>query len=400
MLQKSRPNSHIYMARQAVIERAKAEFAKFREVRERIEKFTATVAACLLLSYEELDGTMILEKRVYNEIKERDGLIGGKSSYDIEGRIQAATAKASPDAVAISCMPDHRIAQWTLEQAQEWLKAVAAAIGHSTANESYVNLANAAVGVYIQDMQRELHRVQAEIGATEATLKTNGKGTTTNTNSRASLLFNTTTIKGRREKTEHPQSVLGKAATHKLKLPSGGHLLLGLRLRLKTLLEEHLKSESSAVALDEVASMFHAAIDSRVSFEEWQQKQARLATMEENRLRTEELMATKGNALGNKVLAISLATEQQQPTIEKVSEAPTAVAIKLEPSSQEQESEDLEALLGLAPVSNGGAFEAHGKDAAQQAIKRKASEPVAAASESVEVNKRIKVEPVIQFRIV
>ena len=417
---------------EAVIEAAKVEFAKFREVRERIEKFEAVVAGCILLSYEELEGSMVLEKKVFNEMKNRDGLTGTKSSYDVGSRVADAKAKgsSSPNDAAVSCLADHRMSTWTLEQAQEWLQAIATAIGHAT-DMAIGTEATAAIAVFVAAMKRDLEKAQL---AQTKVVKEKPK-----VSSLPLSLFNSTTIKGRASNATIARSA-GKSSTSN-KLPTGGQLLISLRNSFLHLLRENQKS----TAHDEVvARYFHDAINSRVKFEEWQRKQTSLAEMEANRIKVEEAMTTKGAAMGSKVVELSISTEadqrqreqkqreKEEKEKEKEKEQPTktaAVQVKVEageeagesPAAQggdgkegqgQEEEEDLAALLGFVPSSSSSSFDttSSGTGSGSNAVKRKAGTAVGAegsasvsASATIVENKRVKTEPqqpAFQFKIV
>ena len=101
----------------AVIEAAKEEFAKFREVKERVEKFRGIVCACILLAYDEV-GHEADSQIYYNAIRGRNGLTNtGESSYQ---------ATRSETDIALTCIDGKRFGTWTLEEAKKWLKEVAA----------------------------------------------------------------------------------------------------------------------------------------------------------------------------------------------------------------------------------------------------------------------------------
>jgi hypothetical protein len=98
----------------AVIEAAKEEFAKFREVKERVEKFKGVLCACILLAFEEI-AHEVDSKVSYDTVSSRDGLTNTVSSYMAVKRVGD---------VACSVTEGKKMGTWGLEETREWLTAV------------------------------------------------------------------------------------------------------------------------------------------------------------------------------------------------------------------------------------------------------------------------------------
>lgn len=102
---------------EAVIERAKQEFARYREVKESILQFEGTVVGCIVLSYLELSQDMNLDVKFADHVIMRD--LGPSLSYT-----DALNMTVSKDDVALHAVPDKRINDFAAADVHAWLAAV------------------------------------------------------------------------------------------------------------------------------------------------------------------------------------------------------------------------------------------------------------------------------------
>ena len=376
-----------------MIDGAKAEFAKFREVRERIEKLSAVIAACLLLAYEDLQdtyrGKSLMRQTPAGTVAEREGLTGLKNSYGQEGRFALISGKNAaknvgadadgdssmsnkfvaiePMDVSVSILKGRRLGQWTVSESKEWIQAVSTAIESTRCNSegeenktAFLATNKRATQIYMESLEREAATAKAK--ETRVLPKS------------ALSMFNTTTIKGRAANFSTQQQQLGCKDVVKAKVHSGGQLLLEMRGRLHSLLEDKKVSSSGSSSSGSsssssgsssgsngssqvnstqqlnttISTLFREALDYRVKFEDWLIKEAELAAKEAQRMRKEA---------DNK--AIKLETIRNLQEEERVKyKAAIAAATAVEENEEEVELEeaDLMELLGGAPVNNGNSF--------------------------------------------
>lgn len=102
---------------EAVIERAKQEFARYREVKESILQFEGTVVGCIVLSYLELSQDMNLDVKFADHVIMRD--LGPSLSYT-----DALNMTVSKDDAALQAVPDKRINDFDAADVHAWLAAV------------------------------------------------------------------------------------------------------------------------------------------------------------------------------------------------------------------------------------------------------------------------------------
>ena len=271
-----------------VIEKAKAEFAKYREVRERVEKFTATVAGCIVISYEELEGIgMILEKKVFNEIRERKGL-SLKAGPTNTGQTSSSMAVAASTDVAISCLQDKRMAVWTIDDAKLWLQSIANITVDQLSSKSMIPDSNSTMPILPNKILLKqagelfINQMMSDYNEEKELASTKQKQISTTTALKPSF-FNTTTIKGRAKGGLNgvidKNNVATKADTIG-KVRSGGGVLIALRVKLHSILAKNdISSKLDGNMNNIIANIYRDSIDRRVKYEEYIQKETRLADM-------------------------------------------------------------------------------------------------------------------------
>lgn len=119
---------------EAVIERAKEEFAKYREVRERIENFEATVVGCILFAYLDLATEMNLDIKISDKVSHRD--LGPSLSYTEQLASITQSDPSLRDDAAIHTLPHKRMKDFTKSEIRQWLVAVAGGDGGVHATEA------------------------------------------------------------------------------------------------------------------------------------------------------------------------------------------------------------------------------------------------------------------------
>ena len=252
-----------YLIHDKVVETAKGEFAKFREVREKVEKFLGVVAGCLVLAYEELSATMSLERKVSGTMRLRDDLLRDEGeSYSLESKTWA-------NDIAASTVKDKKIAIWELDDVKEWLNGII------MADTKYKKQATKVVGALttaIEDKNKKA--LDALESANAASVKAKVKVAA------APSCFNTTT-KGGRAASENPATANGKQ-----KLTAGRSFL-----ELRGDLDRILKI-SSIGEFEEISTMLRVATDRRARFEIWNDKQMELRKRENERMKVEALAGT------------------------------------------------------------------------------------------------------------
>ena len=100
-----------------VVERAKTEFAKYREVKESVVAFEATVLACIVLAFHDLSLEMNLDMKQPEKMSMRD--LGPPMTYS-----ELMLVNAKLDDPALSSLRDKPIREFGLEEVRQWLEAV------------------------------------------------------------------------------------------------------------------------------------------------------------------------------------------------------------------------------------------------------------------------------------
>lgn len=100
-----------------VVERAKLEFSRYREVRESIQQFEGTVVACLVISYQDLSQEMNLDIKYSDHVSTRD--LGPALSYT-----QILHSSTGKDDDALQTLPSKRLKDMDQAEIRTWLLAV------------------------------------------------------------------------------------------------------------------------------------------------------------------------------------------------------------------------------------------------------------------------------------
>ena len=269
----------------AVIEKAKELFAKYREVKERVEKPNATVAACIMLSFAELLPKLGSLDVTYTSIRERDGLKNSakESSYTTD---VAAVAQETQD-VALSCLPDKKMGVWEEADCQEWLSHVIASREGGKADKAYLTKA---CNIIVHDVKK---RIDDQHSRKDSKLSNIPK------DKDLMKIFGTTTISGRTHNLDSNNAI---SVVRKL---TCGQQLLALKGKMKGVLNlsKETKNQEENVA---IANVIEDAMQRRVLFEKMMADQKKLADEEVQRLRVEELMKLRGK---EKVAVMTEASE-------------------------------------------------------------------------------------------
>ena len=268
-----------YGIHDAVIEAAKEEFAKFREVKERVEKFKGVLCACILLAFDEV-GHEADSRTSYNSIRGRDGLTNsGESSYQ--------PTRSETD-VALTILEGKRFGTWSLEEATQWLREVAdkdktaKALKEGRMTSTIVNYVVDHISTTMDNAKRVLN---GDIGIAEKVANIpdmNIFGTTTS----AKRATNASIARGN-----------GKAATVTTKNLTAGQRLMRLKGKIHTIVETKEGKPATEKQLSVCTAVLDACIERRLKYEASVLELEELAKKEAQRLVTEETMNRKGDSM-------------------------------------------------------------------------------------------------------
>eukprot|EP01034_Spumella_vulgaris_P039135 gene39135-48336_t len=114
---------------QLVVGKAKEEFTKYRDIRDALHQFEGVVSACLVLAYEEMSLVMHLDEVT--------------RSAEITSHISAIAAAedlpAPVEDVALTTVAEVLMTKFSLQQVEEWLRAVASNDKHGGGKAEYIS---------------------------------------------------------------------------------------------------------------------------------------------------------------------------------------------------------------------------------------------------------------------
>jgi len=114
---------------QLAVQRAKEEFAMFRELRSAIQQYEGIVCACLVLAYEELSKELSLDQTVTYSVLDNNGT---STSF---GHVRPRT-EVTQD-MAICTVPQSSLGKFTtMAQVKEWLLAAVQSPPHGSSHDT------------------------------------------------------------------------------------------------------------------------------------------------------------------------------------------------------------------------------------------------------------------------
>lgn len=331
---------------EAVIEAAKEEFAKFREVKERVEKFKGVLCACILLAFEELAHEYD-SKVSYDSVRSRDGLTNTTKSYVV---------KRKEEDVACVTVGSKKAGDWSLEEVKKWMTTVASK--DPTSKELGGKLSKDIATQAVQYLTSEMDQESARLKSKER-MTNQSSGVSAKIAAIPDLPFFGTTTSAKRSDNKSLNGVKQNGASKTL---TAGQRFI----RLKGRIPDILKKNGKTIGDKEMAictRVFDAAIERRLKFDVSAGELERLAKAEAQRLETEEKMNLKGTELKeflatyNKKVADEEDIDDKSSVALKKAEAEAEVAASAE-EEQDEELDPLAELLGDdMPVSTSSGFD-------------------------------------------
>lgn len=332
---------------EAVIEAAKEEFAKFREVKERVEKFKGILCACILLAYEELAHEYD-SKVSYDTVRSRDGLSNSTKSY---------VAVRKDDDVACVTVEGKKVAEWSLDDVKEWMNAVAAK------DDASKKLGDVRMTKAVAKHAVEYVAAGTEQGGGAGSKDREAVGIAAKVAAIPDLPFFGTTTSAKRSDNKSLNGVKQTGPAKKALTP--GQRFIRLKGRIPDIIKKSGKPCGDK-EIDICTKVFDAAMERRLKFEVSLGELERLAKAEAQRLETEEKMNLKGNELKEFLSSYNKKANQEEEVIEsdgKQSLGSSASKKKdkeaVESVKEEEEIDPLAELLGDdMPVSSSSGFDA------------------------------------------
>lgn len=361
---------------EAVIEAAKQEFAKFREVKERVEKFKGILCACILLAYEDLAHEYD-SKVSYDSVRSRDGLTNTTKSYIV---------KRKEEDIACTSVEGKKVGDWTIDDVRVWMTAVAEKDRNSKGLGT-VKLSKEIAKQVVQFVELEMEQESARQKSNEM-LAARSAGMSAKVASIPDLPFFGTTTSAKRSNNRSLNGAKQTSASRKPLTP--GQRFIRLKGRVPDMLRKNGK-ECGDKEMAICTGVFDAAIERRLKFDVSVGELERLAKAESQRLETEEKMNLKGAELKDFLANYNKKVAGEEEEIDDKGSA--AVRAESAPAEDEEDMDPLADLLGDdIPVSTSSGFDATGPSAKADAKPPRAPKREREPSESTEKKKKVKTE--------
>ena len=106
-----------------VVTRAREEFARYRDVREKVQQFEGVVAACVLIAYIEVMNSLGVEAVQVKKITYLKESSSASNNLD-HGSDSSHRVPVDNDDVALTLLPEKIIGKWDINEIREWLVAM------------------------------------------------------------------------------------------------------------------------------------------------------------------------------------------------------------------------------------------------------------------------------------
>jgi len=109
----------------SVVDQAKVEFSRYRDVKEAVQDYDGVVASCLALAFQDL--SLHADLDMQEATWAATGLALSDRHEPTPAPPNVACVPSGPDDVATTVLHEIRLATWAVDQCRQWLEAVAGA---------------------------------------------------------------------------------------------------------------------------------------------------------------------------------------------------------------------------------------------------------------------------------